>query len=297
MSDPGDLETWAQRAWASLELLHVPGYFSVECREQYKALGLHPGLAYFPVRSAALGAVPAEVVEAMFFVFAPRRVRKVLPDCWSVASPERVLAARHEGVRQTLHRILDDTLAQGPDGALDEAVQLARQACEGLTAPGRALYAGHAALPWPDEPLMQLWHAATLVREHRGDGHVAALLTAGLSPVEAMWTYGLVDAPGVKLGFLQSSRGWTEAEWQEAADRLMEQDLVEAADDGGVHGSGLRLTDSGRTLREELEETTKLSALDGWAHLGLDGTRRLAELLNPLRRSVIASGIMAPTQV
>jgi hypothetical protein len=295
MSAP-DLETWAQRAWGALELLHVPGYFSVESREQYKALGLHPGLAYFPVRSAALGAVPAEVVEATFYVFAPRQVRKVLPECWSGVTPEQVLAARHEGVRLTLHRILDETLAQGPDGALDEAVQLARQACEGLTSPGRSLYAAHAALPWPDEPLLQLWHAATLVREHRGDGHVAALLTAGLSPVEAMWTYGLADGPGVTLGFLRASRGWTEAEWQEAADRLMEQDLVEAAQDGGVRGSGLRLTDSGRTLREELEETTKLSALDGWAHLGLDGTRRLAELLNPLRRSVIASGVLAPTQ-
>jgi hypothetical protein len=296
MSEPDSLELWAQRAWAALELLHVPGYFSVECREQYKALGLHPGLAYFPVRSAAMGPVPAEVVEATFYVFAPRRVRQVLPDCWSKVSPEQMLVARHEGVRQTLHRILDDTVAQAPDGAVDEAVQLARHACEGLTAPGRALYAGHAALPWPEEPLMQLWHAATLVREHRGDGHVGALLTAGLSPIEAMWTYGLADGPGVTLAFLQSSRGWTEAEWQESADRLMEQDLVEAADDGGVQGSGLRLTESGRTLREELEETTQLAALDGWAHLGLDGTRRLAELLNPLRRTVIASGILASSR-
>ncbi|GAA4351417.1 SCO6745 family protein [Angustibacter luteus] len=300
-TDELDLDGWAQRAWACLEMLHVPGYFSAECRTQYKALGLHPGLAYFPVRAAAMGPVPAEVVEATFYVFAPRRVRMIVPECWQQASPEQVLAARHEGVQQTLHAILDETLAAAPEGALDEAVALVRQACEGLTAPGRPLYAGHASLPWPDDPLLQLWHAATLLREHRGDGHVAALLTAGLSPLDAMWTYGLADTGGPTLHFLQQSRGWTEAEWQESADRLMEQDLIGNADGageaaGGVQGSGLELTASGRELRTELEETTQLSALDGWAHLGLDGTRRLAELLNPLRRSVIASGVLAPTR-
>ena len=113
--------------------------------------------------------------------------------------------------------------------------------------------------------------------------------------IEKSWAPGS-GAPVFTAGGKYTSRGWTESEWQESADRLMEQDLVETADDGGVQGSGLQLTESGRTLRQELEETTQLAALDGWAHLGLEGTRRLAELLNPLRRSVIASGVLTASR-
>jgi hypothetical protein len=293
-SSTDDATTWSRRAWASLETLHVAPYFSPENRERYKALGLHPDLAYFAVRSAAMGPVPAEVVEACFFVFAPRLVRKALPGYWATAAPDRVLAARHEGASRTLHRILDPVLASSGD-ELTEAVDLARRACEGLTAPGRPLYAAHASLPWPDDPLMQLWHAATLLREHRGDGHVAALLTAGLHPIEAMLTAALAGS-AVTLTFQRRSRGWTDAEWDETAQRLREQGVVEDAPDGGVEGTGLALTPTGAMLRAEVEAGTDLAALAGWSYLGDEGTRRLAELVRPLSKAVVASGALAATR-
>lgn len=296
MSDD-DLGLWSRRAWTALETLHVPAYFSPEGREANEAIGLHPQLAYFPTRAAALGPVSAAVVEATFFVFAPRLVRLAVPACWTSASPERVLEARLVGVAGTLHRVLDPLLQEAGADALEEAVALARKACDGLSAPGRPLYAAHAAQPWPDDPLLALWHAATLVREHRGDGHVAALTVAGLSPLAAMWTYGLTGS-GTSLRFLRRTRGWTDEEWAAAADQLREQGVVqdaEPADDGtpgGLEASGLVLTAAGEQLREELEATTDLAAIGAWQHLGIDGTRRLAELLRPMRRAIVASGAL-----
>lgn len=292
--DDGELATWGRRAFAALEAVHVPGYFSPECREEYQAIGLHPGLAYFPVRAAAMGAVPAEVVEATFYVFSPRLVRRVLPGCWQVAAPEQVLTARHTGVARTLHRLLDPVVEQSDPGALDEAVTLARQACEALAAPGRPLYAGHASLPWPEDPLLQLWHASTLVREHRGDGHVAQLVGAGLGPIEAMLT-AVLAGQTVSLAFLRRSRGWADAEWDDAARLLRERGLLtQAADPGAAADGGLTLTAEGARLRQAVESGTDRAALAGWAHLGLDGTRRLATLLRPLSTAIMQSDALAP---
>lgn len=287
VTDP-ELVTWGRRAWAALETVHVPPYFSVESREEVKALGLHPSLAYFPVRAAALGAVPAEVVEATFYVFAPPVVRRVVPQCWAVASPGQVLAARMRGVEGTLHRLLDPVVADAP-GALDEAISLARAACDGLSAAGHPLYAAHAALPWPDDPFGQLWLAATLLREHRGDGHVAALVTHDLGPIEAMVT-SLLAGSVVSEHFLRRSRGWADDEWLAAQQRLRDRGLVTGAD------GSLALTSEGAALRQAVEAATDRGALGAWEHLGLERTRRLAELVRPLRQAVEASGVLEPTR-
>jgi hypothetical protein len=298
-----ELVTWGRRAWGALEAVHVPAYFSPEVREEVRALGLHPSLAYFPVRAAAMGAVPAEVVEATFYVFAPGLVRRVVPECWSVAAPEQVLAARHRGVARTLHRLLDpvlsgDTTSGGAGSGdlgrddLDEAVALARRACEGLSSPGHPLYAGHASLPWPDEPLLQLWHAATLLREHRGDGHVAALVTHGLDPLEAMVT-SLLAGSAVSAGFLRRSRGWSDADWDLAVQRLVERGLLSVE---GVEGAEPSLTPSGVELRRTVEDATDRAALVAWQHLGAEDTRRLATLIRPLSTAVAASGALDATR-
>jgi len=274
-----DLTTWGRRAWAALEAVHVVPTFSAETRGALGALGLHPGLGYFAARSAALGPVPAEVTTATFYVFAPRLVTRALTDVWSTVSPRQVVEARYASAAATLHRLLDDVAA--PDDVA-EVVRLARTACEGLTPAGRPLFAGWAAQPWPEEPMLQLWHAATLLREHRGDGHVAALLHAPLDPVEALLTAGLA---GTGLPFSRATRGWSDREWTEAEDRLRERGLVD--DDG--------LTAAGRLLRSDVEARTDAAALEGWRHLGLDGTRRLARLARPWQQRVLASGELPHT--
>src|SRR5215218_3445746 len=133
-------------------------------------------------RSAAMGPVPAEVVVATFYNFHPRMVHRAIPDAWGFAPPEAVLAARLEGADAALRRLLGGW-AEGPEAA--EAAALGRRAMEGRDPAGRPLFAAHAALGWPEEPHLALWHAATLYREFRGDGHVACLLADGVDGCEA----------------------------------------------------------------------------------------------------------------
>ena len=281
MIEMSPLAKAARRAWSALDVLHVTGYFAPEPRECYKALGLRPSLAYFAARSAPMGPVPAQVTVATFYVFSPALVGAALPAAWAVASPAQVLAARHEGVTATLHRVLG-----GIDPAeLAEATDLALTACAGLGLAGRPLYAGHASLPLPDDPLLRLWHAASLLREHRGDGHVAALVHAGLDPVEALVTGGATSGT---TPFLRSTRGWTDEEWAAGEQRLRDRGLLQP--------DSADLTADGLALRAAVEAQTGLAALPGWAHLGEQGTARLVELVRPWRDAVLAAGVL-PTEL
>jgi len=269
----------AHRCWGALEVVHTAGYFAPEPRAAYKALGLRGRHGYFAARSAPMGPVPAQVTLATFYVFAPRLVHDALPAAWGTASPTAILDARHAGVAAVLHRVLAD---HSPPADVNEALDLARTACAGLSAPGRPLYAGHASLSWPADPLLALWHAATLVREHRGDGHVAALLLHRLDPVEAIITGGL--AAGT-TAFMKASRGWTEGEWAAGEDRLRARGLLDA--DGGLTGAG-------NALRAQVEERTKEAAMEGWIHLGADGAARLLELVRPMRKALLAANDVFP---
>lgn len=267
-----DLVALARGCWASIEPIHVIGYFAPEPTEAYVALGLHPRLSYFAARSAAFGPVAPAVTVATFYVFAPWLVNKALPAAWDLATPEQVQEARREGVSVALRRVLGE-----PD--VSEAVAIARRVCDGLTAPGRPLYAAHSALPWPDDDLLALWHAATLVREHRGDGHVAALQTAGLRPVESLVLGGLFAD---NTAFVRKTCGWSDEEWAAGVGRLRERGLLTSEGDD--------LSDEGRTVRQRIEDQTDELAVEGWAHVGVDDCRRFQELTKTLRTQVLASG-------
>ncbi|MEO6509757.1 MAG: hypothetical protein ABIO16_02115 [Nocardioides sp.] len=265
----------SRQAWSGLEALHIVGYFADEPRERYVALGLHPRLSYFAARSAAMGAVGPEVTFATFYVLAPWLHQKALPAAWGIASPEQVVEARRDGVRAAMARILGS-----PDIA--EALAIARRVTEGLSPSGRPLYAAHAGLDWPEDDLVALWHAAGLVREHRGDGHVAVLTAAGIAPLEAMVLDG---AWSDRREFLKATRGWTEEEIASAAAGLVERGWL-AADE--------TLTDEGRAVRAGVEERTDTAAMSGWEHVGPADTARLAELMAPLRATIVESGLLPP---
>lgn len=259
--------------WGALEPLHVVGYFAPETTQAYVDLGLHPRLSYFAARSAAFGPVGPAVATATFYVFAPWLPAKALPAAWEIASPAAVQQARRDGVATALRGILGT-----PD--VSEALDLARRACEGLSAAGRPLYAAHSALAWPADELLALWHAATLIREHRGDGHVALLQSAGLDPVEALVIGGLYSS---NTEFVRTTRGWSEDEWSAAEGRLRDRGLLTA--DGA-------LSEDGRALRQHVEDETDTHAVQGWAHLGADGCHRLYELAAPLRKRILDSGVL-----
>lgn len=178
----------ARKTWRTLEPYHGGVYFSPEAADEYAALGVDARTGYFASRSAALGAAPADLVIATFYNFNPQLVRQAIPAAWEAATPQRFAAARLSGIDTTLRRILGADISSP---ALARAAELARSAAEvtGCHPQGRPLFAAHAALPWPSAPHLVLWHAQTLLREFRGDGHVAALLSAGLSGLEALVTH------------------------------------------------------------------------------------------------------------
>jgi hypothetical protein len=275
---PVDLRL-ASRAHRRLEPLHSHVYFAPETDEHLVAAGLRPGrMVYFAARAAPMGAVGPGVVTATFYNFAPALVARHLPRAWTLATPGQVLAARSAAARASLTRLLGgEEAAAAPEVA--ELTALLREACTALTPEGRPLYAGHADLPWPEEPVLQLWHAVSLLREHRGDGHVASLLRHGLTGVEALVTH-TATGRGFTQPMAQASRGWSDEEWATAVDGLAARGLVA---DGA-------LTEAGQQLRASLEqETDELSAAP-FAALGTERTERVAELAGLLTGRLVANG-------
>jgi hypothetical protein len=278
--EDSELYPAAQRAHFLLETLHTVAYFAPEPVEEYHAFDLKGRSGYFASRAAAMGPVPAEVVTATFGIFAPEFVARCMDGVWERVSPAQVTLARRRGVDAALQPVLGQM-------DLDEALDLATDASSALGSLGRPLYAAHRSLDWPGEPLMDLWHAATLLREHRGDGHFAAVVLSGLEPVETLVLHGAFA--GMRA-FLQKTRGWSDQEWTEAELHLASRGLITiSSDDGAVN-----LTGAGLELKGALERRTRLAALAGWRHLGLGNTLRLVELLTPVRQALMASDIFPP---
>lgn len=267
----------AHRMWMLLETVHAVVYFAPEVRAALSEAGLRGfWMGYFGGRAAPLGPVGPEMVTALFYNFAPPMVRRSIPDAWTFATPERILEARLDATGVVLERLVGD------GRRVADAADLVRRAAEAGDLAGRPLYAAHAALPWPTDPVPALWHGATLLREHRGDGHVAALLTAGVDGCEAhvlRVAAGSVDRP-----VLQDNRGWSDEEWTGAEGRLRGR---------GVIGPSGRLTAEGGGLLLQIERATDDAASRPWSALSADELGQLEELLLPMAR-LIASGGLIP---
>lgn len=256
-----------RRCHNAINPLHSTVYFSPDLGKELGELGIDDSnAAYFAARGAALGAVGPGTVTAAFYNFNHDLVARHLPAVWSVASPEAVLAARLRAVDTTLRRLLGPEIIDSPD--LAEAAELALRAAEACTRHARPLYAAHADLPVPEQPHLAYWHAATLLREHRGDGHLAALLAAGLDPVEALASH-TATGKGMSPRWVLATRGWRRSDWEDATERLRGRGLLD--------GEG-ELTEAGVALRAELEDTTDRMDAAPYEHLGTEGVARLTEL-------------------
>ncbi|SFB51155.1 hypothetical protein SAMN05216266_11532 [Amycolatopsis marina] len=277
--DQDDASKVAFRCNRVLEPLHSMIYFAPEAEERYTEAGLRPGrMGYFASRSAPMGAVGAGLVAATFFNFNPELVARHIPRAWTLATPERVLEARFAAADAALRRLLgEDTITSGE---LDEAAKLARQAAEGCLPEGRPLYAAHADLEWPEEPHLVLWHAVSLLREFRGDGHIAALIAAGFNGLTA-----IVSHTATGKGFLEpiakKLRGWSDEQWAGAVEHLREAGLLD--EDGS-------LTEQGAALRSEVEAVTNRAAAVPWSLLGGEKAERLHDLGRALSRTAVAAG-------
>lgn len=265
--------------WQHVEPLHAVTYFAPEVADALAGTGLRGWwTGYMAARSAPLGRVPPEVVTAALFGFAPERVARAIPAAWEVTDPATVLAARAAALDHALDRLLGGVL---PGADLDRVVVLAERAAEGAraTTAGRPLAAAHAALARPASSWGRAWLAATVLREHRGDGHVAALVCAGLGGCDANV---LAAAAGVvPPDEQQRNRGWSDDAWASSVVSLVARGLLEP--DGG-------LGQAGRELRDEVERATDEAARAPVEALGFEGVAELCQLLDPAVDALAAMG-------
>ena len=266
-----DLHATARRLRDVLEPIAAGVYFAPEAQEGYQALGLNYFEGYFCSRGGCLGKAPWTVICAAFAAFNPVVVERAVNGGWEKTDPEPVLAARRWGAEAQLQRLLGD-----PATETGRATAILRSMTEGVDPSGRTLFSGLAAQPWPSSPWGDLWHAADLVREHRGDGHIAAWIghvdsTEITVLTELSW--------GIPPRSYVYTRGWTEEQVDAACDRLHARGLLE---DG-------ELSDAGRELRREIENQTDRAERELVDRLG-DRADELFSIVEPMAKAIVAGG-------
>ncbi|CCQ16286.1 putative uncharacterized protein [Rhodococcus sp. AW25M09] len=272
--------TNAGRTSRALELLHSTTYFVPETQEALVAAGLPPRACYFAGRAAPLGTVGAGVVAATFYNYNRELIAPLIPAAWEIASPDAIMSIRYDTLDAAFGRLLGPEVLTSADMA--EAAELASIAARGIPGDdGRPLYAAYAELEWPTAPHLVLWHALTLIREYRGDGHIAALQTAGLNGLDALITH-TATGYGFDKEFARKQRGWSTEQWDSAVLSLSDRELLSA--DGS-------LSPDGKDLRKLVEDITNDVAVAPWAALGEDGAARLVSLATPWRDAIIGHGV------
>lgn len=270
----------ARRLFERFEPIHAITYFAPEVRGAVDALGYRGFWSgYFATRSAPLGPVPPRVVEAIFYNFSAGRVTKSLAGAWDIATPEQALAARQAGSVAALRHY-----GLTADADLGTAAQLLGRVARDAAVDGRPLFAALTALAWPSEPIAALWHAATLLREQRGDAHVAALVAAGISGREANVLH--VAAGRTTKDKIMSTRDYDDAEWASVCSELARRGLLTA--DGA-------LTAAGRDLKDQVEQCTDAAALRVLDVLTDHEVETLFQTLTPITLQVIAAGDLPST--
>jgi hypothetical protein len=265
----------ARRLFDRFEPVHALTYFAPEARAAFEAVGFRGfWMGYFAARSAPLGPVPAEVVTAVFYNFSPAHVGRALPSAWEFASPTDALRSREASAVAALRRC-----GVTDDADVDTAARLLAKAARSAALDGRPLFAANLALPWPDEPLAALWHATTLLREQRGDAHVATLASLGISGRDCNVLHSVANR--VPRDFLVRSRQYDDDEWRSCTARLAARGIL---DDTGA------LTDAGAALKQDIEETTDRLALAAFDALDDGELEELFRTLTPITRAVIAGG-------
>jgi hypothetical protein len=258
--------------WTLFEPIHAVTYFTPESRSAYEQAGLRGfWRGYFAGRAAPLGAAGPAVVAASFFNFAPAFVARAIPGVWELITPEEALRVRLAGATSALGRLL-----AGQEAQASAAAGLLWRAIGELDFSGRVLASANAALPVPDDDgggLAGLWQAATLLREHRGDGHFAALAAADIDGCEAVVVRCGLD---LRREDMQPVRGWTDEAWDDALSRLAAR--------GWVAANGT-LTSAGREAHAAVEVATDRAASRPWARLGPEATAEITAALTPLARA------------
>ena len=277
----------ARAMWTMFEPVHDVTYFAPEALSAFTGAGLRGyWRGYFAGRAAPLGGARAAVVTASFYNFAPAFVARAIPGVWDLITPQEAIAVREAGAAASLQRLL-----AGREAEAAKAADLLWRAAGELEFAGRVLSAANSELPVSADPLTRLWQATTLLREHRGDGHFAALAAAGIDGCEAVV---LRCAKDISRDLMQPVRGWTDEQWGAAAARLTERGWI------GEDGT---LTAAGRAAHDAVEAATDQAAGRPWNRMGAAGLAELADVFLPLAQAcaaalpeVIPVGRLRPTR-
>jgi hypothetical protein len=262
-----------------LEPICLVTFMAEECNEEMAALGHRTYWdGYFASRAAPLGRVPAQVVHAAFYSFAEGEAARHIPSAWETIPPEASVAARLRGSTASLRRILGDELAGSP--GLTRAADLTTRAATSAPTAGRVMYAGMRTLPVPGDPVARLWHSATMLREHRGDGHVAALVGARIGGTEAhvLSALDMGIHPPESFGRIHHL---PEKRLAEVMDGMRERGLVDA-------GGGF--TDAGRETKQRIEALTDELAAPPYDALSPAELDELIAELGPITATLAATG-------
>jgi hypothetical protein len=252
--------------------------FSAVPNEAFLAVGMRNYWdGYFAGRAAPLGLAPAEVVHAVFYNFADGEVARHIPWVWGKVTPREAIAVRERGSTAALRQVIGD-MAGSP--GLVRAADLATRAAVSAPTVGRPLYAGLRDLDVPADPVARLWHAATLLREHRGDGHNAALVAHGIGGTEAHVLLAL--ALGMRPQEFGRIHHLPRAQLAAVVDGLRARGLVNAADG---------FTDAGRQTRDRIEAVTDELAAPAYDVLGPDELADLISELEPIAAAVRAADL------
>ena len=271
------MNSMARRMFELVEPIGVIPYSADEPNEAMFALGFtNYWDIYFAGRAAPLGKPTAEVVDALFYNFAPGEVARHIPKVWRTTTPEAALAAREAGCVKALRRILGDLVGSR---AFARGAELLTKAATSAPPQGRPMYAALRAIPIPDEVVARLFQAASLLREHRGDGHIAALMIEGVGGLESHVLLALdMDMPADKFGRVH---------------HLPAAQLDAVI--GGMRGRGLIgddgwLSEQGRAVKRRVEELTDDLAAEPYDSLTADELDELVAALEPLAASLLAAG-------
>ncbi|WP_134729627.1 SCO6745 family protein [Amycolatopsis nivea] len=269
----------ARRMFELLEPICLVTFFADECNEELAALGHRTYWdGYFASRAAPLGRVPAEVVHAAFYNFAEGEAARHIPSAWQTIPPEASVAARERGSAASVRRILGDDLAGSP--GLVRAADLTAKAATSAPTVGRMMYAGMRTLPMPSDPVARLWHSATMLREHRGDGHIAALVGARIGGAEAHILSALEMGihPPESFGRVHHL---PKKRLAAIMDGLRERGLVDAEG---------RFTDAGREVKQRIESLTDELAAAPYEALSAAELDELIAALEPITAKLVAAG-------
>jgi hypothetical protein len=269
----------ARRMFELLEPICLVTFFADECNEELAALGHRTYWdGYFASRAAPLGRVPAQVVHAAFYNFAEGEAARHIPSAWEKIPPEASVAARQRGSAASLRRILGAEVAGSP--GLARVADLTTKAATSAPTEGRMMYAGMRTLPIPGDPVERLWHSATMLREHRGDGHIAALLGERIGGTEAhvLSALDMGIHPAESFGRIHHL---PKPRLAAVMAGLRERGLVDA--DG-------RFTDAGRDAKRRIEARTDELAEAPYEALSAGELDELVAGLEPITATLVAAG-------